>query len=181
MWRMAMETIGNGTEDRRGSLDELKALLQGFDTAMMTTLTPEGLFRARPMAVQEPCVEIECDLWFVTSLDSAKSDEIAHEHQVGVACYRPADGAYISISAIARIRRDREQIARLFKPAWKVWFPEGASDPTIALIEMQFERGEYWNPGSGPVRLLHEMGKTVAGGREGGRPAARNLPPPKKV
>ena len=172
-----MDTIGNGTEDRRGSLDELKALVHEFDTAMLTTLTPEGLFRARPMAVQEPCVEVECDLWFVTSLDSAKSDEIAHEHQVGVSCYRPADGAYASISAIARIRRDREQIARLFKPAWKVWFPEGPSDPTIALIEMQVERGEYWNPGTGPVRLLHEMVKSLVGGG----PAARNLPPPKKI
>lgn len=51
-----METMGSGTEDNRGSIDELKTLLQEFDTAMLTTLTPEGLFRARPMPVQEPCV-----------------------------------------------------------------------------------------------------------------------------
>lgn len=172
-----METMGSGTGDNRGSIDELKTLLQEFDTAMLTTLTPEGLFRARPMAIQEPCIEIDCDLWFVTSLDSAKSDEIAHEHQVGVSCYRSADGAYVSISAIARIRRDREQIARLYKPEWKVWFPEGPSDRTIALIEMQVERGEYWNPGSGAVRLLRESVEPFAGGR----PAARKLPSPKHV
>ena len=129
------------------------------------------------MEIQKPVPELACDLWFVTSLDSAKSEEIAHEHQVGVSCFRRSDRAYLSISAIARVRRDTELIQKLFKPAWKIWFPNGPSDPTIALIEMQVERGEYWNPEGGPVRLLYEMVKSLVS-RE---PATANLPPPKKV
>ncbi len=172
-----MEKTGEGQANLRGTIDELKRLLQGFDTAMLTTLTPEGHFRARPMAVQEPCEEIHCDLWFVTSLDSAKSDEIAHEHEVGVSCYRHADGAYLSISAIARLHRDPEQIAQLFRPTWKIWFPDGSSDPTIALIEMQVERAEYWNPEGGSARLVYRMLKSL----EEGQSASRNLPSSKKV
>ncbi len=160
-----------------GTVAELNELLQSFDTAMLTTLTPMGLLRARPMEIQKPVPELACDLWFVTSLDSAKSEEIAHEHQVGVSCFRRSDRAYLSISAIARVRRDTELIQKLFKPAWKIWFPNGPSDPAIALIEMQVERGEYWNPEGGPVRLLYEMVKSLVSGE----PATANLPPPKKV
>jgi general stress protein 26 len=161
----------------QGSIAELEQLLQSFDTAMLTTLTPMGLLRARPMEIQKPVPELDCDLWFVTSLDSAKSDEIAHEHQVGVSCFRRSDRAYLSISAIARIRREPELIAKLFKPSWKLWFPDGPADPRIALIEMKVERGEYWNPEGGPVRLLYEMVKSLVSAE----PVPPSLASPKKV
>jgi len=160
-----------------GSIEELKDMLQSFDTAMFTTVTPMGLLRARPMAIQEPTPELSCDFWFVTSLDSPKTGEIAHEHQVGVTCFRSRDRAYLSISAIARVHRDPERIARLFKPDWRLWFPEGPHDPTIALIEMQVERGEYWSPDGGPVRILYDMVKSLVAGES----ATANITPPKKV
>lgn len=160
-----------------GSLDELKEMLQSFDTAMLTTVTPMGLLRARPMAIQEQTPELKCDFWFVTSLDSPKTDEIAHDHQVGVSCFRSRDRAYLSISAIARVRREPELIARLFKPDWRLWFPDGPQDPTIALIEMQVQRGEYWSPEGGPMRVLYELVKSLIAGES----AVANMPPPKKV
>jgi general stress protein 26 len=155
-----MNTPSQSDGKTLGSPRELEQLLRGFDTAMMTTLTPEGVFRARPMAIQPPTPELDCDLWFVTSLDSAKADEIAHEHQVGVSCYRSGDKSYLSISAVARVHRDPEQITRLFRPSWKVWFPDGSNDPTIAIIEMRVERAEYWSPDGGPVRVLFDLKPT---------------------
>jgi general stress protein 26 len=35
-------------------MKELRELLEEFDTVMLITRTPEGLLRARPMAVQDP-------------------------------------------------------------------------------------------------------------------------------
>ncbi|MCY2958937.1 MAG: pyridoxamine 5'-phosphate oxidase family protein [Planctomycetota bacterium] len=98
-------------------------------------------------------------------------DPVAHR------CFRRSDRAYLSISAIADIRREAELIQKLFKPAWKLWFPDGPSDPRIVLIEMQVERGEYWNPEGGPVRLLYEMVKSLVSGES----AAAGLQPPKRV
>jgi len=174
---MPKNSTAANTVSTTGSIDELKEMLQSFDTAMLTTVTPMGLLRARPMAIQEDTPELACDFWFVTSLDSPKTGEIANDHQVGVSCFRNRDRSYLSISAIARVRRDPELIARLFKPDWRIWFPEGPQDPTIALIEMQVERGEYWNPDGGPVRLLYEMVKSLVAGEA----ADANLPPPKRV
>jgi len=160
-----------------GSLDELEELLAEFQTAMLTTVTPEGLLRARPMAVQEPHDELPCDLWFVTGIDTPKVNEIEHEHQVGVSCLRQKDGAYLSVSGLARVRQDPELVRRLWKPDWKIWFPEGPDDPKIAILEMRVERAEYWEPKGGRLRVVYEIAKSLVKGE----PAGANLPPRKKI
>ena len=92
-------------------------------------------------------------------------------------CYRPRDRAYVSISAIARVRRDPALVRRLFQPDWKIWFPKGPDDESIALIEMQVERAEYWEPKGGAARVLYEMVKSLVRGE----PAGANPPPTKKI
>lgn len=170
-------TNDSATNTVHGSLSELTQLLAEFDTAMLTTVTAQGRLRARPMAVQEPTPELSCDLWFVTASDSAKAFEIEREHQVGVSCYRARDRAYLSISGFAHLLQDRELAKRLFKPAWKLWFPEGADDPTITIVELQVENAEYWEPKGGRLRVVYELAKSLLRGEQ----AAANLPPPKRV
>jgi len=65
----------------------------------------------------------------------------------------------------------------LFKPDWKVWWPQGPDDPQISFIELQVERAEYWEPAGGSVRVLYEMVKSLIKGEAGDR----NLPPPKRL
>jgi general stress protein 26 len=161
----------------RGSLSELTQLLAEFDTAMLTTVTTQGRLHARPMAVQEPTPELSCDLWFVTASDSNKVFEIEREHQVGVSCYRARDRAYLSISGYAHLLQDRELAKRLFRPAWKLWFPQGADDPTIAIVELQVESADYWEPKGGRLRVVYELAKSLLRGEQ----ATTNLPPPKHV
>lgn len=161
----------------RGSIVELKQMLKEFDTALLTSITAEGLVRSRPMAVQDPEEVPDCDLWFVTSTESAKAVEIAQERQVGVGAYRSRDRGWLSISAWASFERDQALVRRLFKPAWKAWFVNGPDDPTIMLIKLMVERAEYWEPEGGRARVLYEMVKA----RLRGEPADANLNPPKTV
>ena len=161
----------------RGSILELKQMLKEFDTALLTTITPEGLVRSRPMAVQDPEEMPDCDLWFVTSSESPKVVEIAKERQVGVGAYRAGDRSWISISAWATFERDEALVRRLFKPAWKAWFVDGPNDPTITFIKLMVERAEYWEPEGGRARVLYEMVKA----RLRGQQADANLNPPKTV
>lgn len=175
-----MSTTGKNNEQppvQPGSLDELKELLAEFQTAMLTTVTSEGLLRSRPMSVQERHDELPCDLWFVTGIDTPKVEEIEQQHQVGVSCLRPKDSAYLSISGLARLRRDRELVRRLFEPDWKIWFPEGADDPTIGILELTVERAEYWEPKGGRLRVVYEMARSLVKGE----PAGADLPPRKKI
>lgn len=160
-----------------GSLAELQKRLQEFETAMLVTRTDEGYLRARPMAIQKPAPELHCDVWFVASFDSAKMEEIERQPHVCVTCLRGKGSAYISISAHAHVHRNQALVEKLFQPEWKVWWPKGPDDPTIAFIEMQVERAEYWEEESSPVHVLYEMAK----GLVKGEPADRRQPPPKRI
>src|SRR4051812_5742729 len=127
-----MHKNGNGTAyQTRGSLQELYDLLKEFDTTMLVTVTPDKKLRARPMAVQDATEVKDCDLWFVTGDDTAKILEVSQEEQVCVCGYRARDSAYLSISARARVDKNRAEIERLWKPTWKAFFPDGLRDPTI--------------------------------------------------
>lgn len=54
-------------------IETLRELIKDIDTAMLTTVTEEGLV-SRPMKTQE--VEFDGDLWFFTKKETAKYEEI---------------------------------------------------------------------------------------------------------
>lgn len=54
----------------------------------------------------------------------------------------------------AHLTRERELIERLWSDAWRVWFPQGKSDPAICLIQIEPLEGEYWDS-SGARGLKH--------------------------
>jgi general stress protein 26 len=142
-----------------GSLAELHRLLREFDTAMLVTVSLDGRIKARPMALQDPAICGDCDLWFVTADDCPKTDEIHHERQVNVCCFRARDQAYLSISAMARIDTTVDEVHRLWKPEWKLWLPDDPADGAIALLKLTVERAEYWQPEGGRSRTIYESGQ----------------------
>jgi general stress protein 26 len=144
---------------------------------MFVTVTPDRLLRGRPMAIQDPSEMAGCDLWFVTREDTAKVEEVQEERQVCVCAYRAKDRSYVSISAVARTEKDPAAVRRLWKPDWKAWFPDGPDDPTLALLKLDVERAEYWEPEGGRARVLFEMIRSFITGE----PADANLNPPKRV
>lgn len=152
-----MSNTALNKHDDRGNLSELIAMLKEFNTAMLVSISTDGSIRSRPMAIQDPDGLNDCDLWFVTEHNSPKVVEINQDHRVCIACFRQRDGAYLSISAAARIENNRDEIARLWKPDWKLWFPEGKDDPSIALMKCNVQRAEYWEPKGGKLRVLFDM------------------------
>ena len=137
------------------SLDELYRVLQDFDSAMLVTRSTEHQLHARPMELQDPSQLPDCDLWFATAADTAKVDEIVEEQQVNVCCLRARDGAYLSISARARISTDANEIRRLYQPSWRIWMGDDGTHPAV-LLKLTIERAEYWAPEGGLPRLLYE-------------------------
>jgi general stress protein 26 len=155
-----MDEQPTNTRPEVGSIEELRKFLRDFDTAMLVTHTPEGLLRGRPMAVQDPAEVPDCDLWFVTADDSAKTDEIREEQQVNVSCIGK-DGSYVSISATARIDSNSLQVRKLWKSDWKIWLPDEPADGSIALLKLTVERAEYWHPEGGRLRVLYSKVKEL--------------------
>jgi len=121
--------------------EHLYDLLEGFETAMLVTRGPDGRMHARPMAVAE--MHADADAYFVTSLDTPKVAEIYADADV-LLTFQSAH-QYAAIYGRVNIVRERALIDRLWKDSWKIWFPRGASDPAIALLRFDADRGELWN------------------------------------
>jgi len=118
----------------------LYELLKGFDNAMLVTHAGSEL-HARPMAVAK--LEPDADMFFSTSLQSPKAAEIDADSAATVTFQ---DGnQFASVSGNARIVRDRQLIDQLWSEAWRVWFPGGKDDPSLCLIRLEAQHGEYWD------------------------------------
>jgi general stress protein 26 len=142
--------------------EHFRNLLEEFDTAVLITHGQRTHFHSRPMAIAH--VEENCDLWFITSENAAKVHEIEADARAHVVCQNGRFNC-VTVSGHASIVRDRARIDELWKPAYRVWFPEGVSDPSIVLIHLAGEHGEYWdNTGTEGIAYVYRAIKAAVTG-----------------
>ncbi len=128
---------------------------------MLTTING-GQLRSRPMSTQE--MDETGDLWFFTSDDTHKVDEIEADNRVNVAYAKPDDNLYISVSGRAALVKDRRKIEELWNPVLKAWFPDGLEDPHLSLLKISVEEAEYWDsPNSKIVQIVGFVKALVTG------------------
>jgi len=150
-------------ETRQESLDKLKDLLEGIDFAMLTTIAG-GKFRSRPMSTQE--MDENGDLWFFTSDETHKVEEIQADNRVLVAYSQPDDNTYVSVFGRAEINKDRAKIEELWNPVYKAWFPEGLDDPHLCLLKISIEEAEYWDSPNSKLVQIAGFVKALVTGQE---------------
>lgn len=124
-------------------LDKMISLIEGIDIAMLTTTAKDGRLVSRPLRTQQ--VESDGDLWFVTSRNSHKADEIKAHPQVNVAYASNAGNTYVSVAGKASLIFDKAKIHQLWSPAMSVFYPEGEDDPDLCLLKIKIESAEYWD------------------------------------
>ena len=148
---------------KQESIKKLKDLLESIDFAMLTTIAG-GKFRSRPMSTQK--FEFDGDLWFFTSDQTHKVEEIEADNRVLVAYSKPEDNTYVSVFGRAEITKDRAKIEELWSPIHKAWFPEGLDDPTLALLKVSVEEAEYWDAPSSKLVQIAGFVKALVTGQE---------------
>lgn len=161
-------------DTRQESIGKLKAMLEDIDFAMLTTIAG-GKLRSRPMSTQE--VDEKGNLWFFTSEDTHKVDEIEADDRVLVAYSKPEDNTFVSVFGRAKLVKDRDKIEELWNPIHKAWFPEGVDDPKLCLLKISVEEAEYWDsPNSKLVQIAGFMKALVTGHEsDGGKHGKINL------
>jgi len=147
--------------------DELKNLydlIDDLEIAMMTTRRPDGQLVSRAMANQKRAPG--ADLWFVTSDDTHKVEELEEEPNVNLAYYKDRTREWISVSGVATISRDRKIIEQLYAPDWKAWFAAGGDpragtpeDPRIVLIGVDVVSATYFEVDKPQPVVLYELVK----------------------
>ncbi len=152
-------------------LDELYELVDDMEIAMLTTRRSDGMLVTRPMATQDRGPE--ADLWFVTSVETHKVDEIERNPEVSVSYLNGKTMEWVSVSGRARITQDREKIESLYEPDWKAWFPDeggakdgGPQDPRLALILVEATTAHYMKAKHSRPVALFEIVKGVLTGTQ---------------
>ena len=150
-------------EQRIESIEKLRSLIKEIDFCMLTTMDA-GYLRSRPMSTQK--FEFDGDLWFFTSDQTHKIQEIERDNRVNVSYSEPEENRYISVSGGAEIVKDRAKIEELWDPILTAWFPKGLDDPTLCLLKVEVEKAEYWESPVGALVQLAGFVKALVTGKE---------------
>lgn len=132
----------NTTSENQAAIETVRDLIRGIDTAMLTTVSKEGLV-SRPMQTQE--VEFDGDLWFLTKKDTSKFHEILRNNQVNVAY---VGKSFVSIRGEAEIVDSNEKLKEFWSPAYEELLETTYDDPNLVLIKVKADTAEYWDSGN---------------------------------
>lgn len=152
-------------ERREDNLQKLRDMVKDIDFCMLTTVDEKGDLHSRPMSSNGD-IDPNGDIWFFTSVSSHKVSEIEKLPKVNVSFADPENQHYVSITGRAQLVRDRNKIEELWRPEFKMWFPEGKDDPEIALLRISLEKAEYWDSPSSTIGYALSFVSSVVTGKE---------------
>jgi general stress protein 26 len=152
-------------ERREDDLQKLRGLVKDIDFCMLTTVDETGHLHSRPMSSNGD-IDPDGSLWFFTSASSHKVDEIAKLPKVSVSFADPDNQRYVSISGTAQLVRDRKKIDELWRPEFKMWFPNGKDDPDVALLRVSTEQAEYWDSPASTIGYVLNFVSSLVSGKE---------------
>ena len=148
------------TTTQSNARELLWELVKDIQFAMFTTRA-DGRLRSRPMTTQNSEVDERASLWFFMSRGSEAVNDIGADPVVNVAYADPGRDAYVSISGEAAVVEDREKKEQLWSKLAEAWFPGGAGDPDLALVEVRIEDAEYWDVKESKVTQLFKMARAA--------------------
>ena len=152
-------------QKRAEDLQKLRELVKDIDFCMLTTVDENGDLHSRPMSANGQ-IDPDGDIWFFTGVSSHKVSEIAKLPKVNVSFADPKNQHYVSVSGTAQLVRDQKKIEELWKPEFKMWFPEGKDDPEIALLRIALEKAEYWDSPSSTIGYALSFVSSLVTGKE---------------
>ena len=139
--------------------------------SLMTTRRGDGHLVSRPMANQKHAPG--ADLWFVTSVDTCKLNEVEDEPHVNLAYYKDRTREWVSVSGLAKTSQDRETIRALYAEDWKMWFGDEGDprhgtpdDPRIILIGVEVHSAVFLEVDKPQPVVLFELAKGWITGKE---------------
>jgi general stress protein 26 len=150
---------------REDDLQKLRELVKDIDFCMLTTVAENGDLHSRPMSSNGD-IDSAGALWFFTSASAHKVHEIEKLPKVNVSFADPDNQHYVSISGTAQLVRDRNKIDELWRPEFKMWFPNGKDDPDVALLRVSPEKAEYWDSPASTIGYMLNLLSSLASGKE---------------
>ena len=130
--------------ETRGNPDDIWKAIKKHRIAMMAT-EEGGQLVSRPMASYGHAEDGR--IYFITHLDNNIARPGATV-PVNLA-YADADkNSYLSISGVARLNQDRQELNELWSVWAEAWLPQGPEAKDVALIAVEPLNGKLWDASS---------------------------------
>jgi general stress protein 26 len=143
------------------ALKKFKKLVNDINVCMFITNNKDHN-HTRPMATME--VEENGALWFFTDIRSIKVEEVSINRTVHLVYAHPGKESFLDVWGDASITTDKQTIKTKWSPLVKAWFPGGADDPNIALLQVQPRNVYYWDAEAGKmVSFLKIIAGAISG------------------
>lgn len=139
------------------AIDKVKEMATDIGVCMFCTELTEKPIQSRPMSVSE--VDDNANLWFISSSQSNKNDEIKTDSDVQLFFAKNADSHFLSVFGKATIYKDRKIIEEVWKPIDKTWFEDGKDDPDVTVIKVTPEDAYYWDTKDGKMISMLKWAK----------------------
>src|SRR5436190_20807907 len=92
---------------------ELHNKIKNIKIAMLTFSDEKGILRSVPMTTMQ--TECEGNVWFFTSSDSEKVDEIRRNPHINLSYVDQQKEMYVSVSGMAEIVSNKQKMVELWK------------------------------------------------------------------
>ena len=125
------------------AIAKLNELIRGIETAILTTVRPDGSLHSCPMASH--AADEYGVLWFLSDNRSEKANAVRTSQRVNLAYADHAAQRYVSVSGYCELLRDHAVIKQLWQPNYGAWFAGGADDPNLILFKIDIQHAEYWD------------------------------------
>lgn len=152
------------TDNHQQAQQKLNEMIKDIRFAMFTTVGPQGALHSRPMTVQndpDGSQEAATHLWFFMSRTSEAVTELSSSPSVSVTFADTGEDTYVSVSGHAHLVEDMAMKERLWSKINEAWFPQGVSDPDLALARVDIEQAEFWNVKESKLVQMFKIAKAA--------------------
>lgn len=160
-----MTTDEHSTLDSAQARNKLWDLIKDIRFAMFTARHGNGHLHARPMTTQNTSVDEDASLWFFMSKRGEPVADLAADPVVNVGYADPGSDRYVSVSGTAAVVDDLAKKKQLWTKMADAWFPGGAADPDLALVQVKIIHAHYWDVHDNKLVQLFHIAKAALTGK----------------
>lgn len=113
-------------------------------TVFLHNLEDKEVIQSRPMHALIKDGDLE-NLYFLTSLDSNKVEEILEDRRLKVTMSNHKGNFHAAIYGEGFIMTQRSDIPEEWSQPAKVWFEDGLDDSNLGVIKFKIHKLEYWD------------------------------------
>ncbi len=159
-----MTATDNLVTDPIQARTHLWALIKDIRFAMFTTRHGDHL-HSRPMTTQNTSLDEDSSLWFFMAKNDDPVADLTADPVVNVVYADAGEDSYVSVSGTAAVVNDMAKKKQLWSKMTQAWFPEGVTDPNLALVEVKIIHANYWDVDESQIVQLFHMAKAVFTGK----------------